>query len=1186
MSHSLFSKIIVGAGSGTVLASLTLTTVFILNDNGSITLRDDNNHYYNAKFYVEDSLVYSETLLKGSYLEYAFSGIPTKGNDADGTFYVFTGWDLLGNGLVDIVPAYIYSDINAHAVFTGITPPEIDLSKIDLYELLQLLESLDIDPESFINFFGLDLEDLNGLLDQVIIEYTTDYTGIVYLRTESFGNYNERKYKWNEANYFTYDGFVDKTNPLLFSGNIISQNQNPYTFDIKYLKGGNKFPVLCYETSNDQELQTDSYSLTNPVDKEYSSTGYPFLPATEYSVTLGQQYNYTKDNYNKDEKAYRKYVRDNYLTISDRYKDFFLNLSKKEGINFNGTDYGFLDDMSAFFMQNYSFNYTMKSYPRNQDPVIYFMNEAHEGIGRHFASASTLRLRALGVPARYCQGYISYSQEAGTTGVNPLQSHSWTEIYVDGIGWMQFDTALYSLAKDVFPNIFNYNIGKYDDYGMKNVTRIEAIPDEKEQTFFVGDVFSYNLLKVYAYYDDGTQRKVIPTKVYEPKLTTKGTKNITVIYNEGDNTVFTTYQIEVIEPTIISIELDTRNAKTKFYKGDTFEIIGVLIYANYNNGKKILYNGEYTYVGPSPDDMVVVGEYEVTISIEDNENTFSASYSVKVLDSGVKAINIYNVTGKNVYELNEVFDESSVEVELVFSEGGTQLIPFDSERMKLKDFSTVKSGTYSFKIIYLNDDGIELESQNSIDYIVDVVKYVELIYHGLTNANGKEFNGGIFDIGSNLDTNLLEVKLTFLSGRFEYASFNEENMRIVGFSSKKSGENYEYYLEYTNKEGAKIKSNKLKYLVNQVKAVEISSSRDDGIYSIGEAFNYNELVIKLIYLSGEERYVSFDSSNMRLENFDSNRTGESKYKLIYTTSENVEISSNEIPYTVPGLSGVKIESTKEKEEYYLKEEIDISKLKITLIDTNNTPKEVSFDPSTMRIVGFDTSTPGDNFKYKLIYTYEGYDYESNEITYKVNDLPTLSITDTSFNVTYGDYGPYGEKDSFVNLFKSKIKGVLSGDSLSLTLSKSEEKLYKKGIYKNLILTPTIYRNGVDVTTTKYKNVSTFTIKLKVAAKNITITTLDKFYNQKLYTEDGYSYYSYDKDGNKAIEGDDFNSLNLYSVSDLASSDEVSCVINRPSKKLETVEADVSKLSIRNKYNYQDVTNCYIVSYNRGYIIWE
>ena len=334
----LFSKFIVASGSLVIAACLTLTTVFVLNDSNVIDLKDDKPHYYDVNFYVEDVLVYSEKYLKGDYIAYAFENIPAKDQDADGTMYVFSGWDLLNNGVVDVFPAYAYANINAHALFTPFKVPDIDLSKIDLYQLLQLLEDLDIDLESFINFFGLDLEDLLELLKVDVFSYNSDYRGIAYFRNESFGNYNSKKSKRNVANYFSYEGFADRQNPLTFTSNILKQNQNPSTFNISYNKGGSKFPVASYELNVPEDINTDAYSLTSPVDKKYTSVGYAYLPATNYTIQLLKNYKYADENLKSDELAYRDYVYDNYLEIDDKYAEFFTELSKKQGISYNNDE--------------------------------------------------------------------------------------------------------------------------------------------------------------------------------------------------------------------------------------------------------------------------------------------------------------------------------------------------------------------------------------------------------------------------------------------------------------------------------------------------------------------------------------------------------------------------------------------------------------------------------------------------------------------------------------------------------------------------------------------------------------------------------------------------------------------------------------------------------------------------------
>ncbi|MDF2511712.1 MAG: hypothetical protein K0S04_1578 [Herbinix sp.] len=128
--------------------------------------------------------------------------------------------------------------------------------------------------------------------------------------------------------------------------------------------------------------------------------------------------------------------------------------------------------------------------PWNKDFVEYFLYENKKGYCAHFASAATLMLRAMGVPARYVEGYaisakdvtnnmvtsdqgdnevnneaensadvpaVTFSNgieasftpgkdiiliadnEEITVSVKDYSAHSWVEVYMDGCGWIPID---------------------------------------------------------------------------------------------------------------------------------------------------------------------------------------------------------------------------------------------------------------------------------------------------------------------------------------------------------------------------------------------------------------------------------------------------------------------------------------------------------------------------------------------------------------------------------------------------------------------------------------------------------------------------------------------------------------------------------------------------------------------------
>lgn len=77
--------------------------------------------------------------------------------------------------------------------------------------------------------------------------------------------------------------------------------------------------------------------------------------------------------------------------------------------------------------------------PRGENFVIWFLEESPTGYCVHFASATVVLLRAVGIPARFVTGYV-VNAEAGTpVTVLDSNAHAWAEYYVDGIGWIPLD---------------------------------------------------------------------------------------------------------------------------------------------------------------------------------------------------------------------------------------------------------------------------------------------------------------------------------------------------------------------------------------------------------------------------------------------------------------------------------------------------------------------------------------------------------------------------------------------------------------------------------------------------------------------------------------------------------------------------------------------------------------------------
>src|SRR5204862_7560665 len=79
--------------------------------------------------------------------------------------------------------------------------------------------------------------------------------------------------------------------------------------------------------------------------------------------------------------------------------------------------------------------------PPGEDPVDWFLFDAGIGYCEQFATAETLMLRALGIPARLVTGYATgdYDPVLNQAVVRERDAHAWVEAYFPGHGWVPFD---------------------------------------------------------------------------------------------------------------------------------------------------------------------------------------------------------------------------------------------------------------------------------------------------------------------------------------------------------------------------------------------------------------------------------------------------------------------------------------------------------------------------------------------------------------------------------------------------------------------------------------------------------------------------------------------------------------------------------------------------------------------------
>ncbi|HEY9828580.1 MAG TPA: transglutaminase domain-containing protein, partial [Stenomitos sp.] len=111
-------------------------------------------------------------------------------------------------------------------------------------------------------------------------------------------------------------------------------------------------------------------------------------------------------------------------------------------LNLEGkSDQEIVATIAAFFQNNFRYSLQLPQSQNGESSLSSFFQTNRAGHCEYFASATTLLLRAAGIPARYTVGYLvdEYSPTEQQYVVRARNAHAWTMAYVGG-AWRSIDT--------------------------------------------------------------------------------------------------------------------------------------------------------------------------------------------------------------------------------------------------------------------------------------------------------------------------------------------------------------------------------------------------------------------------------------------------------------------------------------------------------------------------------------------------------------------------------------------------------------------------------------------------------------------------------------------------------------------------------------------------------------------------
>ena len=164
---------------------------------------------------------------------------------------------------------------------------------------------------------------------------------------------------------------------------------------------------------------------------EYTVTFLPYTPgskATEAAVkaSAGMEDGY----YNEAAKRY--------LSIPRHIQQEIYDIAAKATAGCS-TPYEKAMGIQNYLRNNYAYTLHTQTPPEGVDFVAWFLIGEKQGYCTYFATAMTMLCRIAGLPARYVTGYLAVPDDNGIALVTGEDAHAWTEVYLNGFGWLDFD---------------------------------------------------------------------------------------------------------------------------------------------------------------------------------------------------------------------------------------------------------------------------------------------------------------------------------------------------------------------------------------------------------------------------------------------------------------------------------------------------------------------------------------------------------------------------------------------------------------------------------------------------------------------------------------------------------------------------------------------------------------------------
>ena len=144
---------------------------------------------------------------------------------------------------------------------------------------------------------------------------------------------------------------------------------------------------------------------------------------------------------------------DIYTSIDPDVAEALRDMAIEAGIDPYGDRALAADSVARYVRRSATYSLHPEITPDDEDFALHFLQTAESGFCIHFATAATMMLRALDIPARFTTGYVvnvSPDQTGQPIVITDSNAHAWVEVFYDGIGWLYLEVTP-STAYNIVP---------------------------------------------------------------------------------------------------------------------------------------------------------------------------------------------------------------------------------------------------------------------------------------------------------------------------------------------------------------------------------------------------------------------------------------------------------------------------------------------------------------------------------------------------------------------------------------------------------------------------------------------------------------------------------------------------------------------------------------------------------------